>query len=584
MLGISAIVIFGIYSYRTSRKILTQKTYEHLCTVREIKQNQLEQYFADRIRDINSLRNSNETKSILTSAQNNLNHLYESFLMNYLSSCGYYQQLYIVRPDSTYIGLKMECEQAKPEVIFGTSSTALNLCLKLAEKNRLPTFISDLTAEDPAKKAQYVCGQVTNNEGKTTGWVMLQIPKTFLDSLMLKETTTNKHNASEEAYIIGNDYIMRSASRFDTLKGNNISIKNQTTPDVFGQQQGIVNYTDYRGRDVLSAFSTLATPGLHWAIMVEQDSYEAMHQVRVLYNQSLALIVLISAAFFVFVFFTSRRIVKPILNLRKAASALGEGTFEKELTIASNDEIGELTETFNQMAFKLKQQQIEIGKERFRRLRAMIDSQELERQRLSKELHEGIGQTLVALKFKTEQLIEKNGQDVGKEVSEIEILSNGIIEQIRQISNNLAPMVLGEFGLVAAIRFLSDEIMAQSSIKIIVETSNLPPKIKGKVRTYLFRIVQEALLNATKHSDAQWIRVSLFGDAQSLKLVLADNGKGFTANDAKTFGHGLHNMKERVELLKGRLKIESESGEGTTITIIIPYLETENGKNQTYPG
>jgi two-component system sensor histidine kinase DegS len=76
----------------------------------------------------------------------------------------------------------------------------------------------------------------------------------------------------------------------------------------------------------------------------------------------------------------------------------------------------------------------------------------------------------------------------------------------------------------------------------------------------------------------------LFGDAQSLKLVLADNGKGFTANDAKTFGHGLHNMKERVELLKGRLKIESESGEGTTITIIIPYLETENGKNQTYPG
>jgi signal transduction histidine kinase len=259
---------------------------------------------------------------------------------------------------------------------------------------------------------------------------------------------------------------------------------------------------------------------------------------------------------------------------------LGDGNFEKELKIVSNDEIGDLTETFNNMAFKLKQQKTEIGKERFRRLRAMIDSQELERQRLSKELHEGIGQTLVALKFKTEQLIEKNGQDVTKEVAEIEKLSNGIIEQIRQISNNLAPMVLGEFGLVAAIRFLSDEIMTQSNIKILVETANLPPKITGKVRTYLFRIVQEALLNATKHSDAQWIKVSLLGEPKSIKLILSDNGKGFTANDAKTFGHGLHNMKERVELLNGRLKIESESGEGTTFTIIIPYIEPENGKNQ----
>jgi signal transduction histidine kinase len=429
-------------------------------------------------------------------------------------------------------------------------------------------------------KSQMVCGQVTNNEGNMLGWVVLRIPKTFLDSLMLKETTSNKHSISEEAYIIGNDYVMRSASRFDTVFRATINIKNPSTPDVFGLQQGIVNYTDYRGRDVLSAFSTLQTPGLQWAVMVEQDSYEAMHQVRVLYNQSLALIVLISAAFFVFVFFTSRRIVKPILNLRKAASALGDGNFEKELKIVSNDEIGDLTETFNNMAFKLKQQQTEIGKERFRRLRAMIDSQELERQRLSKELHEGIGQTLVALKFKTEQLIEKNGQDVTKEVAEIEKLSNGIIEQIRQISNNLAPMVLGEFGLVAAIRFLSDEIMTQSNIKILVETANLPPKITGKVRTYLFRIVQEALLNATKHSDAQWIKVSLLGEPKSIKLILSDNGKGFTANDAKTFGHGLHNMKERVELLNGRLKIESESGEGTTFTIIIPYIEPENGKNQ----
>ena len=89
MLGISAIVVFGIYSYRTSRKVLTQKTYEHLCTVRDIKQNQLQQYFADRIRDINSLRNSNEVKQLLTNSDKQLNHLYESFLMNYLSSVSY---------------------------------------------------------------------------------------------------------------------------------------------------------------------------------------------------------------------------------------------------------------------------------------------------------------------------------------------------------------------------------------------------------------------------------------------------------------------------------------------------------------
>jgi signal transduction histidine kinase len=583
LIGISAIVILGIYSYRSARNILQQKTYEHLCTVREIKKHQIDQYYSDRFRDITSIRKSTEiqlfidNKSLTSSISPK--ELATGFMLNYLSSCGYYKKLYIVAPDSSYTVYHMDCEHSEPEITSHTASPDISECLRMGKKNGLPEFISDLISTGNNSYSQFVCGIIPDKAGKSMGYVMLEIPGSFIDSLMLKESDINEVNKSEEAYIIGADYVMRSCSRFDSLSVRRLQIKNNSTPDIFRLQQGIANYTDYRGRSVLSAFTTIETPGLNWAVLVEQDTREAMLQVSELYNQSLILIILISAAFFMFVYFTSRRIVKPIINLRNAAAKIGEGNFETELPVVTHDEIGELTETFNRMALKLKLQQTEIGKERFRRLRAMIDSQELERQRLSKELHEGIGQTLVALRFKTESIKGKQGQEILHEISDIEMLSDGIIEQIRQISNNLAPMVLGEFGLASAIRFLADELSTQSGIKITLETQNLPAKIRGKVRTYLFRIVQESLINATKHSGAQWIKVDLSGTGDSLKLIMSDNGKGFSANDSKTFGHGLHNIKERVELLRGRIKIEAESGEGTTISIVIPYTESENGKN-----
>lgn len=221
-----------------------------------------------------------------------------------------------------------------------------------------------------------------------------------------------------------------------------------------------------------------------------------------------------------------------------------------------------------------KDAQKALNTERKKRLSSFIDGQENERKRLSRELHDSLGQSLIAIKMRLESISAKKVDKAFETVDVVKAFVNNTIEEVRRMSNNLMPAVLSEFGLITAINNLCTQTKENSKINVIFEHQNVADYLPDKITIYIFRIVQEALNNALKHSGATEINLMLVQEEKNLILLIEDNGKGFDPKNQKSQGNGLYNMRERVNLLQGTIFIMPSLGEGLVINIKIPLKAT----------
>ena len=202
---------------------------------------------------------------------------------------------------------------------------------------------------------------------------------------------------------------------------------------------------------------------------------------------------------------------------------------------------------------------------------ALYDGQELERQRISRELHDGLGQKLISIKLQLESTSKQKADEVRSTIDEVKVDFLKTIEEVRQISNNLAPNILKESGIDVALKNLCDSLNRTSKINIELSVYGDYYTSEPKITFYLYRITQEGLNNAIKHSGATKVQLQLIGSADSIILLIEDNGRGFTYNpNFCSPCNGIYNMKERARLLNGTLDIESEPLLGTTIRLKIP--------------
>ncbi len=213
----------------------------------------------------------------------------------------------------------------------------------------------------------------------------------------------------------------------------------------------------------------------------------------------------------------------------------------------------------------------ELQSERARRTKAMFDGQEMERRRLAKEIHDGLGQSLIAIRLIIEGKIA-GSTGVNKEALEkIRSLIDRTISDARLMSNNLMPSVLHEFGLVTALRQLCDHVRQSSRIEVDFDVEYSKFMLSTLQTVYLFRIAQEAINNILKHSMATKMRVFIEQSESELFLNISDNGKGIDLKKmTQNSGNGLYNIRERVQLLKGKFEFQSEPSKGTSIHIIVP--------------
>ncbi|NVO01659.1 MAG: sensor histidine kinase, partial [Bacteroidetes bacterium] len=373
-----------------------------------------------------------------------------------------------------------------------------------------------------------------------------------------------------ETYLVSDDSLMRSNSRFEGNAVLKLKVTSKSVIEAFKGNTGVQIIDDYRNISCLSSYSKVNVKGLNWVILAEIDEMEAMTPIYSIRNSILLISVIIASCVFLFAFIISKRITVPIKRLQKASEQIGEGNYEVNVKVTSQDEIGLLTETFNNMISQLKKQTEEIEIEKMKRVRSLIDGQEIERKRLARDLHDSLGQSILTVKIKLEEA--KNAEITKKQtiIFETQELLKNIINDIRNISNDLMPPVLEAFGIEQGLNKICKDTEINTGIKVQFHSNNIPDNLDKKIQIYLYRIAQEAINNITKHSDATDVQITISCQKNTISLNISDNGKGFDINKNDTNGNGIMNIKERVELLKGEYKITSTSEKGTQIDINIP--------------
>jgi PAS domain S-box-containing protein len=204
---------------------------------------------------------------------------------------------------------------------------------------------------------------------------------------------------------------------------------------------------------------------------------------------------------------------------------------------------------------------------------ALIQGQENERTRISRELHDGLGQLFTAIKMNLQHLKSEIDVNPNQEVlSRIQVLEENVavaFEEVKNISRNLMPDVLRQFGLKPAVQDLLDSWNTTLDVKISVEFVDFDHRFSAEIEKALFRICQELVNNAIRHASSTEIFVQFINHDKSLMLMVEDDGSGF---NTKKFvkGFGLRNIKSRVEVLEGTVDIDSSPGKGTVTTVEIP--------------
>ena len=203
----------------------------------------------------------------------------------------------------------------------------------------------------------------------------------------------------------------------------------------------------------------------------------------------------------------------------------------------------------------------------------LIAAHEEERRRVSRELHDGLNQQLAALSFEIGKLRSKVTADepeVGERLSELQNRAAHLIDDTRRMSHELHPSMLEHLGLVAAVRSYCNEESRRGSVAVRFDPIRPPESIAPETALCLFRVVQEGVRNAAKHSGASAIQVTLRSANGSILLAIADNGSGFDPVAGRNGGLGLISMAERVRAIGGEFRIHSDAREGTRLEVQLP--------------
>jgi signal transduction histidine kinase len=275
----------------------------------------------------------------------------------------------------------------------------------------------------------------------------------------------------------------------------------------------------------------------------------------------------------------NQMVIKKLERFVEAASLLGSGNFKGIIHFESDDEIKRLADSFNVMARTLEDK---MQSER-KYISRIIDAQENERKRISRELHDEVGQALTAIKFNLDMIDRDLPQTLpfarGR-LGEAKALSNHILASMRRLSTELRPSMLDELGLIPTLRWYIQNFSNRLNLYTRFEAIGIDEKLPPQIETAFYRIVQEALNNTAKHAGADRIEVSFQKRNSTISVSIRDNGKGFDLDEvlhpqSPERGFGLVGMQERVSLLGGSIEIHTQPGMGTQIQIDVPCRNGE---------
>lgn len=210
-------------------------------------------------------------------------------------------------------------------------------------------------------------------------------------------------------------------------------------------------------------------------------------------------------------------------------------------------------------------------------LQMVINAQEEERQRLSRQMHDGPAQALSNFILQTEiamRLFEVDPARAKEELANLKTAAMSTFQKVRNFIFELRPMMLDDLGLIPTVKRYLDTYKEHSGIDTSLEASGTEQRLESYQEVLIFRALQELLSNAAKYGQATQIKVQIAIDDNFVKIAVDDNGKGFDSNNLKTnAGLGLKLIRERVEMLNGKVELDSVVGRGTRVAILLPVLK-----------
>ena len=380
---------------------------------------------------------------------------------------------------------------------------------------------------------------------------------------------------SGEIYVVNKSKLIITGSKFveDYIFKQVVDTEGVRT--AFDNRVGMIGiYPDYKGVPILGASKYLEEMG--WVILAEEDVSEAFAPIASLRNYvvimgTTGVIVLVVIAIFL-----SLTVTGPINKLVESARTIADGDLTKRIKVNDKGEIGHLARSFDTMRAELDKS-FRISDRHRKELQHLSERivliQEEERNKLSRELHDQTGQALIALKTNLEvidKLLPKEADEPRKWLAESKEFLIETIHEIRNISFALKPPMLDELGLVPTIESYSKEFSARTNIIVNVKSNIKDEKLHSNTELSLYRMVQEALTNVLKHSEASTIQINLYHENSKLVLSIEDDGIGFDIEEMwqgkiKEHGIGLLGMRERFASAGADFQVYSDRGKGTKL-------------------
>jgi len=412
---------------------------------------------------------------------------------------------------------------------------------------------------------------------------------------------------SGETYLVAENLELRSQSRFFPK-----TPPSHITADTWGVQQALAGQDgtgickDYRGIEVYSAFHKIVIGHINWVILSEMDVAEVSKPLLQLQKKLLIIVLVMIFIALLLSLFITRFLAAPLLKMQDFLNRMSKGSYNMNIE-AAHPTASEIKEMFLALErlkssisqaiefssdigdMKLSTQYVPtskhdvLGKSLIRMQeklieyeavakqnsllakQSLISGQENERKRLSRELHDGLGPLLTTLKLSIQA-----ASLAKEEKSKLASIVDKTINEIRRMTYDLMPPALVDFGVGKALLNFVDLISKSTGITILYEDGTLDTedRFSLEIDICIFRVCQELIHNAIKHSGADRITVSLTEFSDRLSFFYTDNGNGFDPEIIYP-GSGLRNIKERIDVLNGYLLITSDST-GTKVEVEIP--------------
>ncbi|MDX1413757.1 MAG: histidine kinase [Candidatus Promineifilaceae bacterium] len=336
---------------------------------------------------------------------------------------------------------------------------------------------------------------------------------------------------------------------------------------------GTIYVSGERGEEVI-AFSSI--PPLNWTLVIKEPWQEVADPLLRATEWAPLVLAPVLVVALMGLIFGLRQIVQPLQSLEKKAADLGWGNYEAiEEPVGGINEIRRLQAELIHMARKVKLAQQSLRGY----LGAVTTGQEEERRRLARELHDDTIQSLIALnqRIQLAQLAAGDGPSAAQ-LTEMQQMTAQTIADLRRLTRDLRPIYLEDLGLATALNMLVQETGDALRIPVEFQVTGRERRLAPEVELALYRIGQEALSNVARHAQASRAQLDLAYAADQITLSIVDNGAGFDQPDSPAEmagnGHfGLLGIQERAEIIGAHLKIESQPGRGTRLTITLASIQ-----------